>query len=227
MKYTNVIVSEKLWNKTLIEKLKLVNDSFNWVCIDDKSKFTSLYLQQFNIDKIFIPHWSYLIPKDIYENYECIVFHMTDLPFGRGGSPLQNLILRGVENTKISALKVEKGLDTGDIYLKKDLNLRGSATEIFERANLIIEEMIINILQEKNEIIPQKGKVTEFKRRKPDESNIDKLKELNKIYDYIRMLDAEGYPHAFIENDFFKFEFTDVSIENGNEIRAKVKIKNK
>ena len=32
--------------------------------------------------------------QEIHENYKCIIFHMTDLPFGRGGSPLQNLISR-------------------------------------------------------------------------------------------------------------------------------------
>ena len=46
---------------------------------------------------------------------------MTDLPFGRGGSPLQNLIERGIKQTKISAIKCVKELDGGDIYLKRDL----------------------------------------------------------------------------------------------------------
>jgi len=37
----------------------------------------------------------WIILKEIFENYEIILFHMTDLPYGRGGSPLQNLIVRG------------------------------------------------------------------------------------------------------------------------------------
>jgi len=45
---------------------------------------------------------------------------MTDLPFGRGGSPLQNLIERGIKKTKISAIKVDGGIDTGDIFFKRD-----------------------------------------------------------------------------------------------------------
>ena len=104
------------------------------ILINQKSNFNSKYLNDFNIEKIFIPHWSYIIDEDIFEKYECIVFHMTDLPFGRGGSPLQNLIVRKMYNTKVSAIKVQKGIDTGDIYLKEDLNLEGSATEIFKRA---------------------------------------------------------------------------------------------
>ena len=43
---------------------------------------------------IFFPHWSQLVPAEITEMYDCVCFHMTDVPFGRGGSPLQNLIKR-------------------------------------------------------------------------------------------------------------------------------------
>ena len=82
-----------------------------------------------------IPHWSYIIPKDIFNLFNCVVFHMTDLPFGRGGSPLQNLIIRGYEKTKISALKVTNGIDSGPIYLKKPLSLDGTAYEIMIRAS--------------------------------------------------------------------------------------------
>jgi len=48
---------------------------------------------------IFFPHWSWIVSDEIIEEYECICFHMTDLPFGRGGSPLQNLIIQGYETT--------------------------------------------------------------------------------------------------------------------------------
>ena len=51
------------------------------------------------------------IPTEIFTSFECIVFHMTDLPYGRGGSPLQNLIVRGHKKTKVSALKVVKEVD--------------------------------------------------------------------------------------------------------------------
>lgn len=43
---------------------------------------------------------------------------MTNLPYGRGGSPVQNLILNGHKKTIISALNVTKDLDAGDVYLK-------------------------------------------------------------------------------------------------------------
>ena len=59
---------------------------------------------------------------------------MTDLPFGRGGSPLQNLITRGISKTKISALRCNEEIDAGPIYLKRPLSLHGSAEEIYQLA---------------------------------------------------------------------------------------------
>lgn len=69
---------------------------------------------------------------------------MTDLPFGRGGSPLQNLLSRGIYHTKLSAIRVSAGLDTGSVYLKNDLDiLEGSAEKIFRRAGeIIFKEML-------------------------------------------------------------------------------------
>jgi methionyl-tRNA formyltransferase len=224
IKKTCVILSEKSWNKDIVNNLSKTQKNINWILINNRKEFNLDYLESVKADIIFIPHWSYIIPKDIFEKYECIVFHMTDLPFGRGGSPLQNLISRGIYNTKISALKVEKGIDTGDIFLKENLALDGTATEIFERADLIIQKMIISILKNNIKPFPQNGKVTEFKRRKPQESNINELETLRKVYDYIRMLDADGYPKAYLENNFFKFEFNEANFENTNEITAKVKI---
>ena len=223
-KITYIILSEKSWNLNLVKNLSKKNDKINWIFINKRLDFNISNLESISPVKIFIPHWSYIISDEIFEKYECVVFHMTDLPYGRGGSPLQNLIVLGKEKTKISALKVIKELDAGPIYLKKDLSLHGSAEEIFIRANSIIELMIIEIIQKDLEPKEQKGDVVHFKRRKPNDSNIIDLKDLKDIYNHIRMLDAEGYQKAFIENEYFKFEFYNASLKKGEEIKAEIRI---
>ena len=222
-----IILSEKKWHKNLFDNLKNTIEG-QWLLIDAKENFNLKSLAEFNPSKIFIPHWSYIIPGEIYENFECIVFHMTDLPFGRGGSPLQNLIEKGFKTTKISAIKVEKGLDTGDVYLKREMSLNGSAREIFENSSIIVEKMISEIISNAIKPVPQVGEVTAFRRRKPEESNLIHLSDLEKVYDYIRMLDCEGYPHAFIETSFFKIEFTDANFDSNHKIiNANVRISKK
>ncbi|MCX6158527.1 MAG: formyltransferase family protein [Ignavibacteriae bacterium] len=221
-----ILLTEKKWNIKLYEYLK-ENTDYKWTLINNKNKFTIDKINKLKPDIIFIPHWSYFIKKDIFEKYPCIVFHMTDLPFGRGGSPLQNLIARGFKSTKLSALKVTDSIDTGDIYLKKNLNLKGSAQEIFERTNNIISEMIINIIRNSIKPKPQKGKPTYFQRRKPEQSNISQLKNGEEVYNYIRMLDAEGYPKAFLETKYFKYEFTKALLKSDKTITANVRISKK
>lgn len=218
-----MLVSEKNWHKELFEKLSSIVPG-EWLHIDRQELLTVEQLSVFQPDKIFFPHWSCIIPGDLFETYECIVFHMTDLPFGRGGSPLQNLISRGIYETKVSALKVTKGIDTGDIYLKKPLSLFGTAEEIYKRTSDIIGEMIVEIIRNNAKPVPQEGTVVAFPRRKPEDGNIADLESIQKVFDFIRMLDAKGYPNAFVEIGNFRLEFSRASIQNDNSILADVRI---
>jgi methionyl-tRNA formyltransferase len=223
IKPTYIFLTAKPWNDIAFSELEK-NPDANWVRMKSKDEFQLSKIASLRPDKIFIPHWSYIIPPEIFKEFECIVFHMTDLPYGRGGSPLQNLIVRGHKKTKISALKVEEDLDAGPIYLKKDLNLDGSANEIFKRASGIIKEMIEEIIEDKIKPVPQNGDPVIFKRRVPAESNLKDVSSVTDAYDYIRMLDAEGYPHAFAETEFLRFEFNDAVISENGELKANVRI---
>ena len=220
-----LIASHKPWNSSLIDDLKLVFPNDNWFFIDNKQDFNSENLNNIAPEYIFIPHWSYLIKEDIYKFYNCIVFHMTDLPYGRGGSPLQNLISRGFSETKISAIVVDKKIDAGPVYLKKNLSLLGTAEEIFIRANQVIGVMIAEIINKKIKPEPQIGAPTIFKRLTPEMSLItNELKDTGYLFDHIRMLDAEGYPKAYLETEFFKFEFTRATLKSDGTIISDVKI---
>lgn len=220
---TYVLLSEKKWHQVMFDALSSRPNEY-WLHISTLADFSLGLMEEIYPDKIFIPHWSYIIPAEIFENFECIVFHMTDLPYGRGGSPLQNLIVRGHKSTMISALRVNEGIDTGHIYLKKPLDLSGTANDIFERSVPIIESMINEILDKNLTPIPQKGNPTLFKRRKPEDGNLDELSELKDVYDYIRMLDAPGYPRAFLETKYFKIEFSNANFSDNKQIKADVRI---
>lgn len=220
---TNVIVSNREWNRKFVEEISLRTAS-NIIYIANKEQLNKEWLDQVAPRFIFFPHWSYIIPADIYENYECIVFHMTDLPYGRGGSPLQNLIERGIYETKISALRCTGELDAGKIYMKRGLSLYGSAEEIYLRAGEQTKEMIIELIQNRPEPRPQVGKAVVFKRRKPEDGNIEGLRQLERVFDYIRMLDADGYPRAFLETEYLRLEFERAALKEGY-IKADVRIK--
>ena len=67
----------------------------SWKLISDPKDLSFDGVATFDPDLVFVLHWSELIPAEIVRRWELVGFHMTDLPYGRGGSPLQNLIKQG------------------------------------------------------------------------------------------------------------------------------------
>jgi methionyl-tRNA formyltransferase len=172
---------------------------------------------------IFFLHWSWKVPQEIVDQYECVCFHMTDVPFGRGGSPLQNLTVRGHRETKLTALRMAQDYDAGPVYGKEPLSLEGGAEEIYLRAGRLSAKMIERIIRQEPKPVPQRGKAVDFKRRKPAESEVVNPTSLEQMHDFIRMLDAEGYPRAFLKHAGFRFEFSRPALYDGR-ILADVKI---
>ena len=221
----NIIIAySKPWYKKIVTNLMEKYPNVTFYSIETEESFTESNLNEIKPDYIFLPHWSFIIKENIYKKYNCVIFHMTDLPFGRGGSPLQNLIARGIYETKISAIRCVKELDAGPVYLKTPLSLYGNAEEIYMRAASTVVGMISEIIEHNLEPVQQVGDVVEFKRRQPHEGNIAELETLEQVYDYIRMLDAKGYPKAFIETEKLVFEFERSALKDG-EIHADVRIK--
>jgi methionyl-tRNA formyltransferase len=201
------IASQRRWNADLAHRLES-RTGHRFVSIGTKAELTAESLARLGVTRVFLPHWSHLIPADVFDQFECIIFHMTDLPFGRGGSPLQNLIVRGHSDTMITALRCTQELDAGPVYLKHPLSLHGSAEEIFRRADCTIEEMIVTIIETNPVPAPQVGEVVTFARRRPDDGNWGECHSLDQVYDMIRMLDADGYPNAFIDVGEFRVLFS-------------------
>lgn len=210
-----IIASSKEWRPGMVENVqRRVGGKVTRVV--DPGELSLSNLDKINPELIFFPHWSEIIPSEIHSRYECVIFHMTDLPFGRGGSPLQNLISRGIYETKISAIRCVEELDAGPVYMKRDLSLYGSAQEIYMRASEIIEDMIVTIITDRPEPKEQEGDVVVFKRRKREDGNIAHLSSLEQVHDFIRMLDADRYPRAYLETEHMVLEFSRSSLRNGH-----------
>lgn len=216
-----IIAGSRPWNRADIEKLGLTRKVIE---VSTREELKEALELETSIRFIFFLHWSHIVPRRITDNYDCVCFHMTDVPYGRGGSPLQNLIARGHQETKLTALRMVQALDAGPVYLKRTLSLNGStAEEIYMRASALSCEMIMQILDEGIEPQEQTGEVVEFARRTPDQSALPVTEDLDIIHDHIRMLDAEGYPHAFLEIGNLRLEFTRSSRYDG-KILANVQI---
>jgi methionyl-tRNA formyltransferase len=222
MSETCVIASQRPWNLQLALRLERRLER-PFMLVTRPEDLTAVRLTAMNVRYVFLPHWSSRIPEDVWSQYECIVFHMTDLPYGRGGSPLQNLIACGHHSTMVSAIRCVAEFDAGPVYLKRPLSLGGTAEEIFIKADAIVEEMIVEILGQQLQPVAQQGEPTLFKRRRPEQSDLSDANSLAAWFDRIRMMDADGYPKAYLQIGRFRLEFTRGSRKVG-EVVADVRI---
>ncbi|MCB9807979.1 methionyl-tRNA formyltransferase [Candidatus Peribacteria bacterium] len=223
MNESYVVIGCKSWNRDVFDTI-LSSLPGTWYYIGVKEELTLAALTEIDPRYVFFLHWSWIVPEEIIERFTCINFHMTDLPYGRGGSPLQNLIERGHTETVLTAHRMTDELDAGPVYDKKPMSLEGTADEIFRRSSMLATEMIKDCIATKPNPVPQQGEVVVFQRRKPEQSRLPKIDNVEKIYDYIRMLDGEGYPPAYIEVDGWRYEFTNAS-RDGDSVHAEVTIR--
>ncbi|MAS82691.1 MAG: methionyl-tRNA formyltransferase [Legionellales bacterium] len=203
-----------------------VYDSLEFIQVANQNEFNALNLEELSPEFIFFVHWNWVVPEAIFSKYKCVVFHIAPLPYGRGGSPIQNLILNGYEEAPVNALKMTKVLDGGAIYGSKTISFEGTISEIFGRAANVVEELIQKIIVENPRPIEQKGVPVYFRRLSEKDNALTESDSLEKIYDKIRMVDGFNYPRAFIEFGKNKMEFTDAKIVDGIVI-ANVSFKEK
>ncbi|MCV0393551.1 MAG: methionyl-tRNA formyltransferase [Nitrosopumilus sp.] len=212
MKY--VLCAHRDWAKKLFVKLSKKYKSF--ILLENPKTLTFSYLEQIQPKYIFFPDWSWIIPSKIVNTFSCVCIHESNLPKFRGGSPLQNQIIRGITKTKSTAFIMNEKLDSGDILLQKDLSLEGSIDEIFDRMIENDFKIISEIINGKFSRRKQNGHPTVFKRRLPEQSE---LKNLNfsklYLYNFIRML-SDPYPNAFIKIGKRKIVFKNANFDGKN-----------
>jgi len=217
-----IVAGVNSWSRRVFDE-RISKLDGEWFFIGDRDQLTIELIEKLAPLRIYFLHWSWKVPTEIIDTQECVVFHMTDVPYGRGGSPLQNLIQLGHRTTKVSAIRMTDVLDAGPVYCKKDLSLEGGAEEIYMRAARLSGDMIEEINLENPEPVPQEGTPTVFSRRKPEESRIERDGSLDDLFDFIRMLDADGYPPAFLEHGGFRYSFSRAALYDGR-IRTDVEI---
>lgn len=217
-----VVATVKPWNIDAFYRYAK-HLSGEWHLIERPEDLTEERLARLRPRYIFFPHWSWVVKPEILNKSECVCFHASDVPFGRGGSPVQNLIIRGHTSTRVSALRMTEELDAGPVYLKMSLDLRGSGQEIYERIAEKVWKMIGQIVKSNIEPVIQTGDIVHFKRRTPDQSQIPSVGDLTNIFDQIRMLDAITYPSAFIDYGNYRLEFSHASRDD-DFVDARVRI---
>ena len=179
-----------------------------------------------NPDVIVVVAYGKILPKEIidFPKYGCINVHASLLPKYRGAAPIQWSIINGEKITGITTMYMNEGLDTGDIILKKSVEIEDNETsnELSNKlsiigANLLLETLdLINI-----------GELYCIKQNNEDASYapminrslswIDWNKSAKEIHDLVRGLNSWPSATTKIDGKIFKIHKTKVyeeKIEN-------------
>jgi len=119
------------------------------------------FLSNFRPDFIVVVAYGHIIPKWMIDlpKRGCLNVHASLLPKYRGAAPIQWAIIRGESVTGVTTMKIDEGLDTGDILLKQQVPIRDDDTTetLSERLSSagadLLEQTLLKLAQ--GEIQPQ------------------------------------------------------------------------
>ena len=197
MKITILTENLKGWIIPYIEKLIVELSYFHEIDhvykISDISKGDILFL--LSCEKI-IPA-KYLL---FYKNN--IVIHPSNLPKGKGHSPLAWQILEGKKKIQISLFEADEAVDSGKIYLTDYIELKGHELndEIKHLQGLTTIRIIKRYLIKYNSLKgkSQSGSETFYQKRGSNDSELSLDKTIEKQFNLLRVVDNDRYPAFFI-----------------------------
>jgi methionyl-tRNA formyltransferase len=155
-------------------------------------------LKQYKPDLICVAAYGLILPEGVLNIAPCINVHPSALPRWRGAAPMNYPILAGDTTTDVCIMHMEKGLDCGDVYLRKAYNISEDETagELMERLTnegaTALEEVVKNWDTYKTAGIQQVGETTYAHKFRPaDLADIRKLdfnKSPSELHNQVRGL---------------------------------------
>tara|TARA_R110002060_G_scaffold50771_10_gene61690 strand:- start:1200 stop:1871 length:672 start_codon:yes stop_codon:yes gene_type:complete len=209
------------WSNYLYDQLS-INDP-RWQNVRDNDELRSLDLGL--VDYIFFFHWSDIVSSEIYDNCECVVIHTSNLPEGKGGSPIQNQIMGGIIQSNVNLLRMSRDVDAGPIYCSSPITLQGSLFDVWMSIAKISSCLIRKCVDENLEPQHQSEPTSSSYRRRKDNTLPLDNSDINVVYNFIQMLDAEGYPDSNIVLGNYSLHFSRAKILSENEMLCDVRIK--
>jgi len=130
-----------------------------------------------------------------------LVVHESDLPFGKGWSPVAWQVLKGVSTIPVVLFEATEDLDSGPIYLRDTMVLNGTELlpEIREKQGEKTLQMVLEFLKKWPELNPveQQGDSVVFRRRTEQDDKLDTNKTIEEHFDQLRIVHNEKYPAWF------------------------------
>jgi methionyl-tRNA formyltransferase len=180
-------------------------------------------LREWNPDLIIVAAFGQILKKDVLElpRFGCVNVHASLLPRWRGAAPINAAILHGDEETGVTIMQMDVGLDTGPMLAKRSIRLTpsdtaGSVTEKLSHlgAGLLIETLPHYL---SGNIIPQPQPdegATYAPMLKKEEGKLDFTRDVIELERRVRAFNP--WPGAFMEFDGTLLKIHKSHVEDSN-----------
>ncbi|HLF73043.1 MAG TPA: methionyl-tRNA formyltransferase [Anaerolineales bacterium] len=174
-------------------------------------------------DLIVVAAFGQILRKDVLDlpRYGCINVHASLLPRWRGAAPINAAILHGDEETGITIMKMDVGLDTGPILTQRSIRLTredtaGSATGKLSQlgAELLIETLPGYLFGEIAPVPQPEQGATYAPMLKKEEGRLDFTRPAEELERRVRAFNP--WPGAFMELDGALLKVHRAHVEAGN-----------
>lgn len=181
-------------------------------------------LEKYQADLFVVAAFGQLLSEEILNmpEYGCINIHASLLPAYRGAAPIQWAVLNGEKESGVTIMQMDKGLDTGDMLLKRSVELSPKETgdSLHDKLMRLGAELIVEALPklEKGELVPEKQKdelSSYAKKLTKAMGQIDWSKDAVSLERWIRGLNSWPSAYTFFGGKTLKIWEAQVTEENG------------
>lgn len=117
---------------------------------DMKTEEVLQLIEGFAPDLIVVVAYGHILSKELLDipPFGCINVHASLLPEYRGAAPINWVIINGEKSTGITTMYMDEGLDTGDMILKQEIEIRSDETagELHDRLSMVGAEVLIRTI---------------------------------------------------------------------------------
>ncbi len=153
-----------------------------------------------------------------------LVVHESDLPKGRGMSPLTWQVLEGRDDIPVCLLEAIDGeVDSGNVVYRDSLHFEGHELidEMREALGRMTIELCLRFMAEPTPPPgePQRGEPTYYARRRPEDSALDPHRTIAEQFDLLRVVDNARYP-AFFDFAGRRYRITIEALDERDGLKA-------
>jgi len=144
-------------------------------------EFASL-LSEIDPELICVVAYGKILPENVikYPKYGCINLHVSLLPKYRGAAPMQRAIMNGEAETGVTIMKMDKGLDTGDMILtvKTPISDTDNLETVHDRLAQISGDALLSAMK-----LIESGKAVYLKQNDEEATYAEKILKNDEIID--------------------------------------------